>query len=405
MNNLSFLNINDFYYHLPDNYIAKYPLTERDSSKILIYNDGQISESIFSNIIDFLPEKSHLVFNDTRVIPARLHFKNKNGAVIEIFLLKPFENTFEFAFQELESSSWYCLVGNKKKWKANETLTFDLIDKNVILQLNIDYLNFESNIINISWDKTAYSFQKILNLLGEIPLPPYLNRESNEQDKSNYQTLYSKIEGAVAAPTAGLHFTDHVFEQLNEHNFTRQFITLHVGAGTFIPVKEQNVINHNMHNEYLIFTKESINSLLQNFENIIPVGTTSLRAIESLYWFGVKLCTKENNSVHEIKFFIEKLFPYKCQQNITIQDSLDAVLNYMNENEITTLSGETEILIMPGYQFKLCKALITNFHQPKSTLLLLISALIGDNWKKVYDYALINNFRFLSYGDSSLLIP
>lgn len=405
MNKLPTININDFDYDLPIESIAKYPLSERDSSKLLVYKNSLISEAQFQNIIDFLPEKSHLVFNDTRVIPARLNFKNTNGANIELLLLKPFDNTLEIAFQERQFVTWQCMVGNKKKWKADETLAFELAVKDDIIKLRLTYQNFENNIISFCWDNSKYTFQNILNLLGEVPLPPYLNRKANEQDKSNYQTLYSKVEGAVAAPTAGLHFTSKVFDKLNQHNFTKQFITLHVGAGTFMPVKEQNVINHQMHNEYIIFTYEAINSILLNLENIISVGTTSMRALESLYWFGVKLYINEAKSHDETKFFIEKLYPYNNNLNISVLTSLQTILKYMINNKLTSISGETEILIFPGYQFKLCKGLITNFHQPKSTLLLLISALIGENWKKVYEFALKNNFRFLSYGDSSLLIP
>ncbi len=405
MNKLPTININDFDYDLPIESIAKYPLSERDSSKLLVYKNSLISEAQFQNIIDFLPKKSHLVFNDTRVIPARLNFKNTNGANIELLLLKPFDNTLEIAFQERQFVTWQCMVGNKKKWKADETLAFELAVKDDIIKLRLTYQNFENNIISFCWDNTKYTFQNILNLLGEVPLPPYLNRKANEQDKSNYQTLYSKVEGAVAAPTAGLHFTSKVFDKLNQNNFTKQFITLHVGAGTFMPVKEQNVINHQMHNEYIIFTYEAINSILLNLENIISVGTTSMRALESLYWFGVKLYINEAKSHDETKFFIEKLYPYNNNLNISVLTSLQTILKYMINNKLTYISGETEILILPGYQFKLCKGLITNFHQPKSTLLLLISALIGENWKKVYEFALKNNFRFLSYGDSSLLIP
>ncbi|MES2796324.1 MAG: S-adenosylmethionine:tRNA ribosyltransferase-isomerase [Bacteroidota bacterium] len=401
------LNLSQFDYHLPDYRIAKFPLQERDSSKLLVYDKGKITNSNFSKITDYLPKNAHLVFNDTKVIPARIFFENKNGALIEILLLKPYDSDYNHAFQSTSNSQWSCIIGNKKKWKKEEALSKTIEIDNSKTEVSVSFANYENNIVKFEWvnDQKSISFNELIEIFGQIPLPPYLNRNVEYSDIQNYQTVYSKNNGAVAAPTAGLHFTERIFKNLQKSNFTCQFVTLHVGAGTFLPIKEENVINHNMHNEQIIFSLNSIEELLDHVENIIPVGTTSMRALESLYWFGVKLHLINNNTDNNPIFFIEKLFPYQTLTELSPTKSLNLVVDFMKRNKLNQIVGETEILIIPSYQFRLCKALITNFHQPKSTLLLLISALIGEDWKRVYNFALENDYRFLSYGDSSLLIP
>lgn len=399
--------LDQFDYELPDDKIAKFPLPNRDQSKLLVYKNNKIEVSKFENIANFLPEKSHLVFNNTKVIPARLFFQNKTGAAIEILLLQPFNNEYAKSFAESSRSTWECMIGNKKKWKPNEILTKSLVFENIEIDIKVICLDSEKNILKFEWksNKNEILFAELLEYLGEIPLPPYLNRKPTISDSNTYQTVYSKINGAIAAPTAGLHFTQNTFDSLTKSNISTQFITLHVGAGTFLPVKEKNVVNHKMHREQIIFQKKEIETLIENIGTIIPVGTTSMRALESLYWYGVKIY--QNNLLPNSKqdFFIEKLYPYENPENLQPIESLKIILNFMKMNKLEIIVGETEILILPSYRFKLCKGIITNFHQPQSTLLLLISALIGDNWKKIYEFALNNNFRFLSYGDSSLLFP
>lgn len=395
--------IKEYDYDLPNERIAKYPLEQRDSSKLLHYNGGEISVHTFGDVANLLPENTFLVFNNTKVIPARLFFQRETGAIIEVFILHPVAPTTVIAqIMELtEPCTWACMIGNKKKWKG-EILRKTLPNGYDILAELIDS---EQNLVRFSWKSAnkneTVSFAEIVKLYGQIPLPPYLNREAEEVDTETYQTVYSKHDGAVAAPTAGLHFTENVFNNLNVRGVKHDFLTLHVGAGTFQPVKVENAIEHTMHNEQLVFSRAFIENLIKNSAFIIPVGTTSMRSLESLYWFGVKL--SEGNST----FFIEKLFPYQFEnkQLPSLEAALDTILNYMEKEQIKTLIGETEIFIFPSYQFRICRGIITNFHQPKSTLLLLISALIGDNWKRVYNFALENDFRFLSYGDSSLLLP
>lgn len=403
ISNINQININEFDYDLPESQIAKFPKANRDQSKLLIYKNGEISQSKFQNLPEYLPEKSHLVFNNTKVVPARLYFKNKNDAIIEVLLLKPLSKPYETIFDENISVQWQCIIGNKKKWKKQETLVSNHEDESTKFTLNISYIDFDENIIEFHWNNNSLKFYDIIHLIGQMPLPPYLNRKSELSDNNSYQTIYSDKNGAVAAPTAGLHFTQNTFKSLLQKNITHQFITLHVGAGTFLPVKVQNAIEHKMHNEQIIFDIISIKNILANLENIIPVGTTSLRALESLYWFGVKLNSKILKK--EEVFFIEKLYPYENQLSLSAQKAIENVLHYMEEFNLNEIIGETEILIFAGYNFKICKGLITNFHQPKSTLLLLVSALVGNNWKNIYKYGIDHDFKFLSYGDSSLLLP
>lgn len=396
------INISDYEYPLSDEQIAKFPETPRDESKLLVYRAGEIQHSKFKNIIDFLPSQTHLVLNNTKVIPARLFFQRKTGANIEIFLLNPTlpSTVLPLVMDAKETVTWQCIVGNKRRWKQNEVLEgeFEISGQKTILKAEL--VDSEENLVKFSWE-VDFPFSEVVIEYGNIPLPPYLNRESEDSDKENYQTIYSKNEGAVAAPTAGLHFTDEVFDALSKKGIEKSFVTLHVGAGTFMPVKAENALDHPMHSEQIIITKNLLERLLDNLEYIIPVGTTSMRTLESMYWMGVKLIEKKDNP-----FFVEKLLAYEEREKISLKDSFSSLLEWMlkqNENQIV---GNTEIMIFPSYEFRVCKGLITNFHQPSSTLLLLVAALIGEQkWREVYANAAENNYRFLSFGDSSLLIP
>lgn len=395
------INLEKYNYQLPDERIARFPVEPRDSSKLLIYKDSVISEEKFFTLKNHLPENTFLVFNNTKVIPARLFFQKQNGVVIEVFLLNPIapSNIVSQVMETTESCTWACMIGNKKRFKEKVTATVTPLSIGEGVVLTAELIENEKNHVKFSWNNNKLSFAEIVNFFGQIPLPPYLKRETAQKDYETYQTVYSKKDGAVAAPTAGLHFTEQVFEDLAKKGIKHDFVTLHVGAGTFQPIKVQNVVEHKMHCEQIVFDKSFIINLLQNIDFVIPVGTTSMRSLESLYWFGVKLLIGEED------FFIEKLFPYNRVETFTAQASLEAILNFMTERNLSQIIGETEIFIFPGYQFQICKGIITNFHQPDSTLILLVAALVGENWQKIYDYALNNNFRFLSYGDSSLLIP
>lgn len=396
------IKISDYEYPLDDQQIARFPENPRHQSKLLIYSPERIQHSVFKDIGSFLPSNTHLVLNNTKVIPARLFFKRKTGANIEIFLLNPVEpSTVLPVIMDLkESVTWHCVIGNKRRWKSDELLegTFESNGKNY--KLTAQLIDHEENLVRFDWEG-GLPFSELVVAYGNIPLPPYLNRASEESDKQDYQTIYSENDGAVAAPTAGLHFTDEVFNELEHKGVQKSFLTLHVGAGTFMPVKEENALNHPMHSEQMVVHKDFIQGLLNNSEFIIPVGTTSMRSLESLYWFGVKIIEGNSNP-----FFIEKLFPYQKHESISFSESLNAILQFLqNENQVQFI-GSTEIMIFPGYQFQVCKGLITNFHQPASTLLLLVAALIGEQkWKEVYKEARENNYRFLSFGDSSLLLP
>lgn len=405
--NIPRINLNDYTYILPDERIAKFPLVQRDHSKLLVYNKGVIAEKQFFNLPELLPGNTLLVFNNTKVIPARIFFRRSSGALIEIFLLEPVlpSPVVAIAMGAKGSAVWKCMIGNLKKWKDDEILTRDIVfeETATTIKLQAKLHDKEKMLVEFSWGNTKISFLDILNMVGKIPIPPYLNREANEDDNKQYQTVYAKNEGAVAAPTAGLHFTDDVLNTLSAKGIEKEFITLHVSAGTFQPVKnKEDVQHHEMHSEQIIFSKSNIEKLIYHTENIIPVGTTSMRSLESLYWYGVKLLSGGSDS----SFSIEKLYAYENEdKSINAADALQAVLQYMTQNNLTQIQGDTEILIMPGYQFKICKGLVTNFHQPDSTLILLVAAFIGNDWREVYNYALENNFRFLSYGDSSLLLP
>ena len=388
-------------YQLPDERIAKYPLEQRDKSKLLIYNKGNISSNTFSEIDYYIPENSTLVFNNTKVIQARLKFYKETGAQIEIFCLEPIEpSDYALAFEQTEKVTWKCIVGNLKKWKTEDLKSrIRIKDSEIEIVATKKGAVGNTQIIEFKWNNNLVSFSEILENVGVTPIPPYLNRESENIDKERYQTVYSKFKGSVAAPTAGLHFTKPVLEKLQTKDIKLAEITLHVGAGTFTPVKSETVNEHEMHTEHFVVKKETIQQLL-DAERIVAVGTTSVRTIESLYWIGVKLIFQNKLDTH-----ITQWEPYNLKTDIFKEEALQALFNYMNQNDLKQIEASTQIMIVPGYDFKMIDLLITNFHQPKSTLLLLIAAFIGDDWKNVYRYALENGFRFLSYGDSSVLIP
>ncbi len=386
------IHIQDFDYLLPEEKIALFPLEPRDSSKLLKYEQQKITHHTFTDISELLPANSLLVFNQTRVIQARLNIYKESGAAIEILLLEPVYPSAAvlLTMGATKEVQWQCMIGNKKRWKEQEEINWN----NILFS----WIDREKNIVSIKWND-ARVFAELLSDIGNMPIPPYLNREAVEKDKEVYQTVYAQNDGSVAAPTAGLHFTENVLQNLEQKNIKKEFITLHVGAGTFKPVSTDNALEHEMHAEKMFFTKENILHLLQHEGPIIPVGTTSMRSLESLYWFGVGLLQNRLTA-----FTIPQYFPYEQESNFTLKEALQAIIQYMESKQLESIEGITSIYIVPGYRFRICRGIITNFHQPRSTLLLLISALIGDNWKKVYQEALHNNYRFLSYGDSSLLL-
>jgi S-adenosylmethionine:tRNA ribosyltransferase-isomerase len=396
------LSIKNFYYDLPDEKIAKYPLEERDSSKLLIYKNGMINESKYKNLVAEIPEDSLLIFNNTKVLEARIVFQKESGSTIEIFCLEPDEKYNDITTAMLQKGAvlWKCLVGGAKKWKEelitktiNETLT--LTAKKI--EKRNDYF-----LIELNWNDDLLSFAEVLHLAGKIPLPPYLNRDVEEKDKATYQTIYAKHDGSVAAPTAGLHFTETVLNSLREKQVELDYLTLHVGAGTFKPVKADTMEEHEMHSEFIDVSIQLIEKIISKLDDtIIAVGTTSLRTIESLYWLGVK--TNSQSIVDSQQLTLEQWDCYELSQNIESKIALESLLKWMQENNLKRLLTKTQIIIAPGYKLRIADAIITNFHQPKSTLLLLVSAVVGEDWKKVYSYALNNDFRFLSYGDGSLL--
>ncbi|MDR1729928.1 MAG: S-adenosylmethionine:tRNA ribosyltransferase-isomerase [Prevotellaceae bacterium] len=397
-------SIEEYNYSLPDEKIAKFPLEKRDESKLLLYENNSIAQSLFKNIADFLPGNALMVFNNTKVIQARLYFQKTSGARIEIFCLEPHDpSDYILAFQANQKCVWKCMVGNAKKWKE-ETIgkNFTIEGKSVLLTAKKISSAGNTYLIEFSWNEPAVTFAGILENAGQLPIPPYLHRETCEQDKETYQTVYSKIKGSVAAPTAGLHFTGAVFESLKKKNIECEEVTLHVGAGTFQPVKSKTIDGHEMHTEFFSVRKETIARLKEKPDNIIAVGTTSVRTLESLYYIGLLL--RENPEMPAGKLKVTQWMPYGKPETLTVNDSLQLILNYLENNNMETLNAETQIMIVPGYRFKIIKGIVTNFHQPQSTLLLLISAFAGEDWKRIYDYALKNDFRFLSYGDSSLLL-
>ena len=395
------IQIRDYDYPLPDERIAKFPLTERDSSKLLVYEGGGISETVFRNLPSLLPEGSLMVFNNTRVIQARLHFRKgeaQDGALIEVFLLEP-ANPVEYQenFATKGSCSWYCLVGNLKKWKEGP-LTRDFKIQNSKYKLTAERVGTHgtSQEIKFEWD-ASLTWAEVIDAVGELPIPPYLNRKTQESDKTTYQTVYSKIKGSVAAPTAGLHFTKRVLADIDAKGIEREEVTLHVGAGTFRPVKSEDIGGHDMHTEHIAVHRQTIERLLAHNGEAIAVGTTSVRTLESLYYLGV-LASQGKEDLH-----VPQWMPYEYNDSLSVKDALTALLHYMNERQEDVLHASTQIIIAPGYKYHIVRRMITNFHQPQSTLLLLVSAFIGEGWHDVYDYALNHDFRFLSYGDSSML--
>lgn len=395
------IQIADFTYDLPDHRIAKHPLENRDLSKLLIYKKGEISESVFENLPSEIADGTTMVFNNTKVIQARLIFHKETGARIEIFCLEPLKPAdYNLAFQACGSSTWKCIVGNARKWKFGVLkMLFYLDEKEYCLTAEQQEVLDGAQEILFTWNHPSLSFSDVLEQTGKIPIPPYLNRDTEATDLVRYQTVYSKYEGSVAAPTAGLHFTEDVFSRLKAKNINREELTLHVGAGTFKPVKSELIGDHEMHTEHIQVTRESLESISKTTGQIVAVGTTSVRSLESLYWMGVKILTQQENP-----HLLKQWEAYQLPVNYSVKESYQAICSHMEKNDLTLFNAATQIIIAPGYDFKVISGLVTNFHQPQSTLLLLISALVGDNWKKIYRYALENNFRFLSYGDSSLLM-
>lgn len=402
------IHISEYNYDLPDERIAKFPISQRDHSKLLIYNHGAISEDVFYNIPEHLPSGALMVFNNTKVIQARLHFHKETGALIEVFLLEPSSpSDYELIFQSKGRCAWICMIGNLKKWKEGKlTRTVIVGGRSVVLSATRGGEKGSSYEVWFDWDDEDVSFAEILEAVGELPIPPYLNRDAEESDKITYQTVYSKIKGSVAAPTAGLHFTEKVLADIDAHGIDREEVTLHVGAGTFKPVKSENIGGHEMHTEYICVKRQTLEKLLKHGTAAIAVGTTSVRTLESLYYIGRKL--HKYPDLPESKLHVEQWEPYSEEaknDSLTPSEAISCILSYLDRNGLKALHTSTQIIIAPGYDYKIVKMLVTNFHQPKSTLLLLVSAFVKGDWRKIYDYALSHGFRFLSYGDSSLLIP
>lgn len=402
--NIRKININNYDYDLPPGRIAQYPARERDSSKLLIYRKGAITSDVFRNLPEYLPPESLLVFNNTRVIRARLLFTKQTGSVVEILLLEPLKpSDYPQTFSSVKPVEWKCMIGNLKKWKkGNLTLLFNINNKQYKLHADNAGPVEEGWRIRFSWDPGDISFAEVTASAGHIPLPPYLNRKDEEIDNIRYQTLYGRIDGSVAAPTAGLHFTEKVLGDILNKGIKRTEITLHVGAGTFQPVRTNDIKNHVMHCEHYSVTRQTILTLLSCPESIIAVGTTSVRTLESLYWLGKKVLRQQPDS--DDMLFTEQWEPYLTGEEISVKESLEALLKMMDRTGSGILNASTGIIIIPGYKFRLTMGIVTNFHQPRSTLLLLVSAWAGEDWKKLYTYAINGGFRFLSYGDSSLLI-
>ena len=407
------IRISDYNYPLPDERIAKFPMAQRDHSKLLVYRHGVVTDDVFFHLPDYLPQGALMVFNNTKVIQARMHFRKSTGALIEIFLLEPFlPADYEQMFQATGSCEWICLIGNQKKWKEGE-LVRNLSWKGRDLQVRAVRMGEHGTgqRIAFSWHDLSdgnnlppVSFAEVIDSIGELPIPPYLNRETQESDKTTYQTVYSKIKGSVAAPTAGLHFTDDVLQALDRHGIDREELTLHVGAGTFKPVKSEEIEGHEMHTEYVCVKRHTIEKLIAHQAHAIAVGTTSVRTLESLYYMGLKL--QQNPEATEEELHVEQWEPYQQEQTpIPPVQALENILAWMDRRGLQSLHSSTQIIIAPGYEYKIVKILITNFHQPQSTLLLLVSAFVKGDWHTIYDYALKHDFRFLSYGDSSVLIP
>lgn len=401
------IHISDFDYELPDERIAKFPLPQRDHSKLLLYKHGEVSDDIFTSLPNYIDSGELMIFNNTKVIQARLHFRKETGALIEVFCLEPVAPAdYALNFQQTSHSGWLCLVGNLKKWKEG-TLKRELTVKGlpVTLCATRGECRGTSHYVEFSWDNPNVTFADILEIFGELPIPPYLNRETEESDKVNYQTVYSKIKGSVAAPTAGLHFTENVLEQLKQKGVELEELTLHVGAGTFKPVKSEEIEGHEMHTEWISVSRHTLERIIAHGGGVVAVGTTSVRTLETLYYIGVIL--QDNPDASEEDLYIKQWFPYSVGEDKELSSvkALQNIVDYMDRHGMEVFHSCTQIIIAPGYDYHIVKKMITNFHQPKSTLLLLVSAFVKGDWHKIYRYALGHDFRFLSYGDSSLLIP
>ena len=405
MKDTKHIKISEFNYPLPDERIAKFPLSVRDESKLLVYRQSEVSEDRFTSLPDYLEPGEMMVFNNTKVIQARLHFRKETGALIEVFCLEPIEpNDYVLSFQQTQKCSWLCMVGNLKKWKEGALKReVEVKGRTITLTATRGECRGTSHWIDFEWNDNTLTFADVLEAVGELPIPPYLNRETQESDKQTYQTVYSKIKGSVAAPTAGLHFTERVLKALDDKGIDREELTLHVGAGTFKPVKSEEIEGHEMHTEYISVNRRTIEKLIAHGGKTIAVGTTSVRTLESLYYIGILI--HQNPEANQEELHVKQWMPYEPHPALTPVESLQGILAYLDCHGMEALHTSTQIIIAPGYEYKIVKKIVTNFHQPQSTLLLLVSAFVKGDWKKIYDYALSHDFRFLSYGDSSLLIP
>lgn len=404
--NVQSISIHDYSYTLEEERIAKYPLPERSSSRLLVYRSGEINDRQFMNLAEELPEGAVLVRNNSRVIHARLLFQRPTGAQVEVFCLEPSEpSSYELSLQSHQSCAWHCMLGNAKRWRVGSTPLVRELELPKLGLVHLSAERIEESLIRFSWDNEAYSFASILDAMGVLPIPPYLNRESEKQDDETYQTVYAKPEGSVAAPTAGLHFTEDIFAELADRGHKVLDLTLHVGAGTFRPVKSDTIGEHEMHRELVTIERSLLTELHSHLGSIVAIGTTSVRSLESLYQLA--LCILHNPTISPSELAVEQWSAYNEHSDTapSTAEALEVLMDYMDRFGLIRLSFPTSILIAPGYRFRLVRGLITNFHQPQSTLLLLIGAFLGKDWRKVYNHALEEDYRFLSYGDSSLLLP
>lgn len=404
--NVQSISIHDYSYTLEEERIAKYPLPERSSSRLLVYRNGEINDRLFVNLAEELPESAVLVRNNSRVIHARLLFQRPTGAQVEVFCLEPSEpSSYELSLQSHQSCVWHCMLGNAKRWRVGSTPLVRELELPKLGLVHLSAERIEESLIRFSWDNEAYSFASILDAMGVLPIPPYLNRESEKQDDETYQTVYAKPEGSVAAPTAGLHFTEDIFAELADRGHKVLDLTLHVGAGTFRPVKSDTIGEHEMHRELVTIERSLLTELHSHLGSIVAIGTTSVRSLESLYQLA--LCILHNPTISPSELAVEQWSAYNEHSDTapSTAEALEVLMDYMDRFGLIRLSFPTSILIAPGYRFRLVRGLITNFHQPQSTLLLLIGAFLGKDWRKVYNHALEGDYRFLSYGDSSLLLP
>lgn len=399
------IKISDYNYPLPDERIAKFPLPVRDQSKLLVYRHGEVTETVFTSLPDYMEPGMLMIFNNTKVIQARLHFRKETGALIEIFCLEPIQpNDYVLNFQQTQHAAWLCMIGNLKKWKEGALHKEMMVKgKTITLTATRKDCHGTSHWVDFTWDNPEVTFADILEVFGELPIPPYLNRETQESDKETYQTVYSKIKGSVAAPTAGLHFTERVLNTLKDKGVDLEEVTLHVGAGTFKPVKSEEIEGHEMHTEYISVNRTTIEKLIAHQGEAVAVGTTSVRTLESLYYIGTTISQNPDASQEELH--VKQWQPYESAATLSATEALQHILDYMKRYNLEALHTSTQIIIAPGYEYKIVKRMVTNFHQPQSTLLLLVSAFVKGDWHTIYDYALAHDFRFLSYGDSSLLIP